>query len=170
MKKITIILFSLLFSTQTVYADFNSGVIAYLTGDYETAYNTMMSLADTSNDGMAQYWLGVMHLKGQGVEQDYDEAGKWFRKAAEQSIPQAQYKLGKLYSDGTGVPQDNEFAYVWYSVAAAHQHKKSMNAAEEIKSQLSDEEMKEAGKLIPEYIEKYGPKEKPDPNKPIKIE
>ncbi|MCG8325855.1 MAG: sel1 repeat family protein [Thiotrichales bacterium] len=170
MKKTRLLLLALLFTTPVVQADFNTGVVAYLTGDYETAYNTMISLADTSDDAMAQYWVGVMHLKGQGVEQNYEEAGKWFRRAAEQSIPQAQYKLGRLYSDGTGVPQDNEFAYVWYSVAAAHQHKKGMNAAAGIKSELSDEEMKEANKLIDDYVEKYGPKEKVDPNKPIKIE
>ena len=170
MKKTVFVLFLLLMGIQTARADFNSGVVAYLTGDYDTAYNTMMSLADTSNDAMAQYWVGVMHLKGQGVEQDYEEAGKWFRRAAEQSVPQAQYKLGRLYSDGNGVPQDNEFAYIWYSVAAAHQHPKSINAAESMKSRLSENELKEARKLISEYVEKYGPKEKVDPNKPIKLD
>ncbi len=170
MKKTISLLFALLLATQTAQADFNSGVVAYLTGDYETAYNTMMSLADTANDPMAQYWIGVMYFKGQGVEQSFEEAGKWFRRASEQAIPQAQYKLGKLYSDGNGVPQDNEFAYVWYSVAASHQHKKGINAAEEIKNQLSDEEKREAGKLIAEYVQKYGPKEKPDPNKPVKLD
>lgn len=164
MKKIISILFTLLLGSQAVQADFNEGVVAYLTGDYETAYNTMMSLADTSNDAMAQYWIGVMHLKGQGVEQNYEEAGKWFRRSAEQSVPQAQYKLGKLYSDGNGVPQDNEFAYVWYSVGAAHQHKKSADAMSSLQSELSEEEMKEANKIIPEYIEKFGPKQQADPN------
>ncbi len=170
MKKIFFLVFSLAILTNPAYADFKEGVVAYLTGDYDTAYNTMYSLADTSNDGMAQYWVGVMYLKGQGVEQDYEEAGKWFRRAAEQSIPQAQYKLGKLYSDGEGVPQDNEFAYVWYSVGAAHQHNKSMAAADSIESILSEDELKEANKLIADYVEKYGPKEKVDPNKPVQFE
>lgn len=170
MKKLFLLIFAFSFSVQVAYADFNSGVVAYLTGDYDTAYNTMMSLADTSNDPMAQYWVGVMHMKGQGVEQDYEEAGKWFRRAAEQAVPQAQYKLGNLYSDGNGVPQDNEFAYIWYSVAASHQHPKSINAVEMIKPKLSSTEMKEADKLIGEYIRKYGPREEPDPNQPIKID
>ena len=32
----------------------------------------------------AQYNLGVMYDNGQGVQQDYKEAVKWYRKAAEQ--------------------------------------------------------------------------------------
>ena len=170
MKKLLLLIFIFFSQVQIAHADFNSGVIAYLTGDYETAYNTMMSLADTSNDAMAQYWLGVMYMKGQGVEQNYEEAGKWFRRSAEQAIPQAQYKLGNLYSDGNGVPQDNEFAYVWYSVAASHQHPKSIDAAATLKTQLSEVEMKEAGKLIDEYVVKYGPQKQVDPNQPITIE
>lgn len=150
--------------TQVAKADFNDGVVAYLTGDYDTAFNTMMSLADTTNDAMAQYWVGVMYLKGQGVEQDYEEAGKWLRKASEQSVPNAQYKLAKLYADGNGVPQDNEYAYIWYSVGAAHQHSKSIKALPAAKALLSEEEFKEADKAIPEFIKRFGPKSEDDNN------
>ena len=33
---------------------------------------------------MAQYNLAVLYANGQGVPQDYVEARKWYRKAAEQ--------------------------------------------------------------------------------------
>ena len=33
-------------------------------------------------DAEAQYNLGVMHVTGQGVQQDYDEALKWFRRCS----------------------------------------------------------------------------------------
>ena len=62
------------------------------------------------------------------------------------------------------------FAYVWYSVAAKHQHKKSMDAIQSIRTELSGDELKEADKLIPDYVEKYGPKEKVDRNKPVKLQ
>ena len=143
----------------TVRADFNDGVVAYLMGDYEKAYNTMISIAKTDEDNaLAQYYLGVMYMKGQGVEQNYEEAGKWLRKASEHRLPQAQYKLANLYTLGKGVPKDYEFAFIWYSVGAAHKHPLSMAAVDKAKAKLSDDEYKEAEKQIPEYLEKYGPK------------
>ena len=164
MKKRLTILLTLLLVFQVAKADFNDGVVAYLTGDYDTAFNTMMSLADTTDDAMAQYWVGVMYLKGQGVEQDYEEASKWLRKASEQSVPNAQYKLAKLYAEGNGVPQDYEYAYIWYSVGASHQHTKSANAIENARAQLSEEQLTEADKAIPEFIERFGPKPEEERN------
>ena len=38
--------------------------------------------------------LGVMYLTGKGVPQDYTEAAKWFRMAAEQGDGRAQFNLG----------------------------------------------------------------------------
>jgi len=149
----------LLLAAMTARADFNDGVVAYLMGDYETAFNTMISLAKTSEeDALPQYYLGVMYLQGQGVEQNFEEAGKWLRKAAENRLPQAQYKLANLYTEGKGVPKDYEFAYVWYSVGSAHDHKLSKEAVGKAKEKLSESELTEAEKLIAEYIEKYGPK------------
>lgn len=169
MKRI-LLTFSLIFlGLNTANADFNDGVVAYLTGDYEKAYNTMMSMAETSDDPMAQYWLGVMYLKGQGVEQSYEEASKWLRKSSEQAVPNAQYKLAKLYEEGNGVPQDNEYAYIWLSVGASHQHTKSTQALDAARSQLSKSELEEVEKVIPEFIEKFGPQPEKDPNKPVQM-
>jgi TPR repeat protein len=159
MKKIYSVIFLLLLGVQTAHADRNDGAYAYLQGDYETAYNTMISLAKTSDDKIAQYYLGVMYMKGQGVEQDYEKAGEWFRKASEQGLAVAMYKLAGLYTKGEGVPKDMEFAYVWYSVGAVHEHKKSINMVEKAKSSLSSEELASANQLVAEYVEKYGPKE-----------
>ena len=170
MKKISTLLV-LLFTVLSfnAHADFNEGVVNYLMGDYEKAFTTMQSLAETSDHGYAQYYLGMMYMKGQGVDQDYKLASEWFRKASEKSIPQAQYKLGLLYSKGRGVPKDLEFAYIWYSVGAVHNHTLSVNAVNKAKEKLSDEEIKEADKLIAKYSKDYGPKEDFDPNKPIEI-
>lgn len=160
MKRTSFILLCLFFVVSTARADFNDGVVAYLMGDYETAYNTMISLASTKEeDPLPQYYLGVMYMKGQGVEQNYEEAGKWLRKASENRLPQAQYKLARLYSEGKGVPRDYEFAYVWYSVGAAHNHKLSINSLDKAREKLSESELKAAEKLLGEYVEKYGPSE-----------
>lgn len=171
MKKISqifILLFTLI--TSTVHADFNDGIVAYMMGDYDKAFTTMQSLAETSDHAYAQYWMGMMYMKGQGVEQDYKNAGQWFRKASEKNIPQAQHKLGNLYFKGRGVPKDFEYAYIWYSVGASHAHKLSVSSIDKAKKKLSEEELKEADKVIVTYIKKYGPKEDVDPNQPINIE
>jgi TPR repeat protein len=55
-----------------------------------------------------------MYEFGQGVSQDYAEAVKWYRLAAEQGIAFAQYNLGGMYRKGRGVPQDNAEAVKWW--------------------------------------------------------
>ena len=49
--------------------------------------------------------------------QDYSEAVKWYRKAAEQGLPEAQYALGFMYGKSQGVPQDYVFAHMWLNLA-----------------------------------------------------
>lgn len=158
MKKLLVIMLTSLISV-SAWADFNDGVVAYMMGDYESAYNTMISIAKTNEtDPYPQYYLGVMYLKGQGVEQDYNQAATWLRKASENRLPQAQYKLAGLYTEGHGVPKDLEFAYVWLSVAATYKHALSMSAVPKAKAKLSDAELADAQKLVSEYVDKYGPK------------
>ena len=51
---------------------------------------------------------------GEGVPQDYAEAARWYRKAAEQGLAEAQYDLGGMYDIGAGVPHDDADAFRWY--------------------------------------------------------
>ena len=62
----------------------------------------------------AQFNLGLMYAKGQGVLQDYKESIKWFRKAAEQGHALAQNNLGLMYDKGQGVLQEYKQAVKWY--------------------------------------------------------
>ncbi len=59
-----------------------------------------------------------MYDNGEGVPQDYAEAVKWYRLAAEQGDASAQYNLGIMYINGKGVPQDYAEAVKWYRLAA----------------------------------------------------
>jgi len=74
--------------------------------------------AAEKGDAEAQFKLGVMYDKGQGVPQDDAEAVKWYRKAAEQGDADAQFKLGFMYINGRGVPQDNAEAVKWFRKVA----------------------------------------------------
>ena len=46
--------------------------------------------------------------------QDYVEALKWFRKAADQGFPIPQCSLGAMYAEGHGVRQDYAEAAKWF--------------------------------------------------------
>ncbi|MGA3263770.1 MAG: tetratricopeptide repeat protein [Terracidiphilus sp.] len=72
-----------------------------------------------SGDAVAQYYLGKAYETGKGVSQDYTQDAIWFRKAAEQGLPDAQGELGGNYALGQGVPQDFAEAYFWLDLAAA---------------------------------------------------
>ena len=49
---------------------------------------------------------------------DYEEAVKWYRKAAEQNYADAQVNLGVCYMEGQGVGKDYVEAVKWYRKAA----------------------------------------------------
>ena len=66
----------------------------------------------------AQYNMGLMHVKGEGVPKDESEAALSFRKAADQGHAEAQHNLGIMLANGTGVPKDQFEAVEWYRRAA----------------------------------------------------
>jgi TPR repeat protein len=100
-----------------VWAGFDEGLAAAYAGDYATALREWRPLAE-QGDASAQFNLGVMYYKGEGVLQDYKESVKWYRKAAEQGNADAQFNLGVMYYVGEGVPQDSKEAAMWYRKAA----------------------------------------------------
>lgn len=65
-----------------------------------------------------QFCLGVCYYNGQGVTQDYAEAVKWYRKAADQGYAYAQLVLGCCYANSQGVSLDHAEAVKWYRKAA----------------------------------------------------
>jgi len=65
-----------------------------------------------------------MYASGRGVKQDYVEAVKWYRKAADQGSANAQYFLGVIYADGLGVKRDYLEAVEWFKKACDNKIKK----------------------------------------------
>ena len=63
-----------------------------------------------------------MYYAGRGVPQDYAQAVRWFRSAAERNLAAAQFNLGVMYADGTGVAQDDAEAARWHARAAKQGH------------------------------------------------
>jgi TPR repeat protein len=146
----------LLLVASHAHADFNDGVVALMAGKFDIALKTFVPLAESNNHAYAQYFLGRMYERGEGVEKDRKTSAKWYRKAAEQGVNDAQFRLATMYESGDGVPKDMEYAYGWYSVAAHLGSNKAIPALQQAKSQLREEELVEADKLSRELINKYG--------------
>ncbi|MFZ3063902.1 MAG: tetratricopeptide repeat-containing serine protease family protein [Nitrospirota bacterium] len=75
--------------------------------------------ADSGN-AEAQYKLGVMYEKGEGVPKDDAKAVEWYQKAAAQGNADAQFNLGWMYADGKGVLKNvNKVNELWQKAAKA---------------------------------------------------
>lgn len=91
-------------------------VLAFEKGQHAEAADMLRPLA-YAGDAESQYYMGVMHDNGAGVEFDVPMAVRWYRMAAEQGHADAQYNLGIAYSRGEGVHQDMLTAIYWWQKA-----------------------------------------------------
>jgi len=73
MKRVTAFAVLLVVLAAPAWADWDEGVAAYKRGDYATALREFRVLAE-QGDAEAQFNLGLMYDKGQGVPQDYVQA------------------------------------------------------------------------------------------------
>lgn len=97
--------------------EYKKGRMAFLFGQYDTAYEIWRPLAD---DGYAkaQATLGWMYQTGKGVEKHYERAFMWYERAAQSEHSIAQNNLGVLYENGWGVSKNHQQAAHWYRQAA----------------------------------------------------
>jgi uncharacterized protein len=99
------------------YAQANLSFRCYADNNFDEAF-AWCQRAAYSNLAWAQYNLGLMYRKGEGVPQSDTEAAHWYRVAATQNFPEAQQKLADLYYFGHGVPRSFPQAAAWYRKAA----------------------------------------------------
>ena len=71
-----------------------------------------------AGDISACAYLGKMYYEGTGVAQNYNEAFKWYQKAADNGVTGAYTWLGVMYYNGQGVAQNYEKAFLWTKKAA----------------------------------------------------
>ena len=117
---------------------FEEGVKAHDQGRYEAAFALWLPLAEQGR-AAAQFNLGALFEKGQGVARDDVSAAQWYLKAAEQGDTEAQYKVAAFYETGTGVPVSVPRARFWYGrvVANAGTDSASLDAARRAREQLA---------------------------------
>lgn len=67
----------------------------YEAGKYQEALKEYRSLAERGSV-QAQIFVGWMYQYGRGVTTDMEEAGRWYKKAADARSPEGIFYLGKL--------------------------------------------------------------------------
>jgi len=119
MQRLLLAVFLVVACATVAAADsYDEAEFAYDRGDYTRAARLFRPFAEQGIPS-AQFHMGLMYEKGQGVPQDYQAALKWLRMAAEQGYAGPQNNLGLMYERGRGVRQDFIRAHMWYTVAAA---------------------------------------------------
>ncbi|MGD9684767.1 MAG: tetratricopeptide repeat protein [Candidatus Obscuribacterales bacterium] len=120
----TILLFSASGQTQAKSSDDKRFETAckHLKGKrYRAARKHLHDLAD-SGHAKAQTVLGMLYENGVGgVEKDAEKAYDYYKKAADQELPEAQSQLGHfLLKTGITVRKDSDEAVTWLRKAAQH--------------------------------------------------
>jgi uncharacterized protein len=103
------------------YAQANLSYRYYAAGEFAEAF-AWCQRAAYSKLAWAQFNLGLMYRKGEGVPQSDADAAYWYRLAAAQGFAEAQAKLADLYCFGSGVSRSYEEAAAWYRQAAEQGH------------------------------------------------
>lgn len=81
------------------------------------AARTYLKIATAYGHPAAQYALGVMSLKGQGMKKNPSQGLKWLMAAARKRYAPAEAYLGELYWEGRIVQGDRTRALMWYILA-----------------------------------------------------
>lgn len=92
-------------------------VNAGLQPDPAAAASSYLKIATAYGHPAAQYALGVMSIKGQGVKKNPSQGLKWLMAAARKRYAPAEAYLGELYWEGKIVRGDRTRALMWYILA-----------------------------------------------------
>ena len=87
----------------------------------------MLRAAALKGDPTAAYEVGLRFAEGKGVAQNYDEAAKWYDRAAQAGVVPAIFRLGTFYEKGLSVKRDADIARRYYLQAADRGNAKAMH-------------------------------------------
>jgi localization factor PodJL len=83
--------------------------------------------AALKGDPTAAYEVGVRFAEGKGVAANFDEAAKWYDRAAQAGVVPAVFRLGTFYEKGLSVTKDVDIARRYYLQAADRGSAKAMH-------------------------------------------
>lgn len=127
-------------------ASFENGLAAYNRAEYQQAFRAWQPAAK-AGDPNAQYALGSLYARGQGVARDQQLATRWYHAAATNGQLDAQYRMAIRYQTGAGLEKDAGRALTWYRIAAKSGHPKAKAAAKRLSKRMTPAELAAAQKL-----------------------
>lgn len=68
------------------------------------------------------YTFGLSYYQGEGADQDYNEAFRWFQMASEKGSIEANFYLGQMYYQGQGIRQHIATAIKYFDMASNKGH------------------------------------------------
>lgn len=89
------------------------GIATHAAGDFAEAFRRLQPLAEAGHPE-AEWYLGLMRVRGEGTPLDYAEAMHWFLRAAGHGHARAFYDIGVMHELGEGRPVDHAKARQWY--------------------------------------------------------
>ena len=87
----------------------------------------VLRAAALKGDPAAAYEIGVRYAEGKGVASNFDEAAKWYERAAQAGVVPAIFRLGTLYEKGLSGKKDADIARRYYIEAAERGNAKAMH-------------------------------------------
>ena len=87
----------------------------------------VLRAAALKGDPTAAYEVGVRFAEGKGIAPNFDEAAKWYDRAAQAGVVPAIFRLGTFYEKGLSVKKDVDIARRYYLQAAERGNAKAMH-------------------------------------------
>ena len=123
MKKIV---YSLMLSTALFATNYEDGMKAFQSKDYDSAMKYFSIAGDKDKDVRSIRNLGIMYASGIGVKKDTNKALELLKKASNGGDSYAGFSLGNMFAQGDGVDKDFKEAAIWFDKAANAGDIKSM--------------------------------------------
>ncbi len=93
----------------------------------EAIGSAALRTAANKGDPGAAFEIGIRYAEGKGVPTNYEEAAKWYERAAQGGIVQATFRIGALHEKGLGTKKDIDVARRYYMQAAERGSAKAMH-------------------------------------------
>lgn len=127
--------------------------------DTAMAARTYLKVATTYGHPAAQYALGIMTMKGDGLKQNPQQGLKWLIAAARKRHAPSEAYLGELYWQGKYVQKDRTRAVMWYILAKQsarpEENPEIYDRLDQLEIVVSEEERLEAAARARIWDEQY---------------
>lgn len=124
-----------------------------------SAARTYLKIATNHGHPAAQFALGVMSIKGQGMKRNPQQGLKWLIASARKRHARSEAYLGELYLEGKLVRADRTRAVMWYilarQTARPEENPEIFNRAAQLEGKVSKDERLEAEARAKVWNEQY---------------